>query len=138
VFNVHFRYSVRQFRTVSVKSHSRLLSMGDWDTGLFHCTGQEHWKSFFVSAFCLCCQGAYQRAGLDQRECNAKDALLMLFCPICTLVHTRWKIREKYGISGSAPVDVMTLLCCTVCAVAQQTRQMDLRGAKPAGMWMDN
>eukprot|EP01123_Difflugia_compressa_P003834 TRINITY_DN15144_c0_g1_i1.p1 TRINITY_DN15144_c0_g1~~TRINITY_DN15144_c0_g1_i1.p1 ORF type:complete len:110 (+),score=23.34 TRINITY_DN15144_c0_g1_i1:186-515(+) len=107
----------------------------EWDTGIFQCFG-EHCHSFIVSVFCPVCQLAYQRAGLDQRECGFTDFIITLFCPVCVAVYTRTSIREKYNIDGSISVDVLYMLLCTVCAIAQQTRQMDLRGAKPAGMWM--
>lgn len=44
----------------------------------------------------------------------------------------RSKIRTKYGIEGGIVGDFFSVLCCGLCAITQQTRQLDMKGAKPA------
>jgi hypothetical protein len=53
------------------------------------------------------------------------------FCPICCGVITRGEIREKYGYEGSFFSDLCILCVCSCCAVAQQTRELQLQGVRP-------
>jgi Cys-rich protein (TIGR01571 family) len=52
------------------------------------------------------------------------------------MVLIRTKIREKYGIDGNLVNDILGAWCCTICAVSQQTRQLDIRGDRPASVCM--
>jgi len=73
----------------------------------------------------------------EDRECEIMDLICMLFFGICCIVKTRGDMREKYGIEGSLVVDILSVWCCAICAISQQTRQLDIKGAKPAGFLMD-
>eukprot|EP01129_Flabellula_baltica_P016383 TRINITY_DN86_c0_g1_i1.p1 TRINITY_DN86_c0_g1~~TRINITY_DN86_c0_g1_i1.p1 ORF type:complete len:111 (-),score=21.78 TRINITY_DN86_c0_g1_i1:89-421(-) len=110
--------------------------MADWDTGLFDCFSDI--KVCVVTLFCAPCQASYQRAAVEDRECEIMDLICMLFCSICCIVKVRGDIRDKYGIEGSLIMDIITLLCCSICSVTQHTRQLDIKGAKPAGFCMDD
>jgi len=109
--------------------------MGDWDTGIFDCFSDI--KILLISWLCGTCNIAYQKAAIEGHECGIGDLIPVLFCGICCMVQVRGKIREKYGIDGTLINDILMSLCCGICAISQQTRQLDMKGAKPAGCFMD-
>jgi len=109
--------------------------MGGWDTGLCDCFSD--CKVCIVTYFCGVCQIAYQKAAVEEHECGCGDFIPACIFPFCCAVSVRGKIREKYGIEGGCCGDFMTLLFCGLCALTQQTRQLQMKGAKPAGMFME-
>ena len=40
------------------------------------------------------------------------------------VVYLRGQIRNKYDISGSIPKDVITVICCPLCALVQEAQQL--------------
>jgi len=113
-----------------------VAEMSHWDVELFDCFAD--CKVCVVSWVCMPCQLAYQKVAVeDAYPCGVGDAILPCLFPFCCAVSIRGKIRTKYGIEGGCMGDVCVLLFCGVCAVTQQTRQLSLKGAKPAGMFMD-
>ena len=47
---------------------------------------------------------------------------------ICTFISSmlvRQKVRERYGIPGSAGGDCIVSCCCTVCSLCQMTKQVN-------------
>eukprot|EP01127_Copromyxa_protea_P015634 TRINITY_DN4528_c0_g1_i1.p1 TRINITY_DN4528_c0_g1~~TRINITY_DN4528_c0_g1_i1.p1 ORF type:complete len:110 (-),score=13.89 TRINITY_DN4528_c0_g1_i1:25-354(-) len=109
--------------------------MSDWDTGIFDLMIDQ--KVCMVSTFCLPCQLAYQKATIEEHQCGIMDLLfsIICFCPCGAKV--RGDIRGKYGIDGSPVADCLSITFCPCCTVAQQTRQLDIKGLKPAGFLMD-
>jgi Cys-rich protein (TIGR01571 family) len=91
-----------------------------------------------VSWCCGVCQLSYQKAAVEEHPCGVGDCIPVMCCPICCQVSIRGKIREKYGLDGSCCVDFLLSAFCALCAVSQQTRQLDLKGAKPAGCFMED
>ena len=91
-----------------------------------------------VSYYCGICQLAYQKAAVEEHECGIGDLIPVWCCAICCQVTIRGKIREKYGLDGSCPVDCLVSLFCGLCAISQQTRQLDMKGQKPAGCFMED
>lgn len=108
--------------------------MSDWDTGVFDCMIDP--KICIVSLFCMPCQLAFQKSAIEEHECGILDLLWMLACGPCCGVMVRGKIRDKYGIDGSVVTDCLFFWLCSPCAVSQQTRQLDIKGLKPAGVFM--
>lgn len=108
--------------------------MSRWDTSLFSCF--ENGMVFVATCFCLPCQLAYQKSAVNNQRCEFKACLPFLFCPCCCGVVVRSDIREKYGFPGTFCGDLLTLFCCPCCAVSQQSRQLDLKGLRPAGIFM--
>ncbi|PRP81648.1 hypothetical protein PROFUN_01155 [Planoprotostelium fungivorum] len=89
-----------------------------------------------TTLYCLPCQLAYQNGNLEERDCDFCDCLLAMCCPcICGCV-VRGRIRQKYGIKGGAASDCLSQLCCPLCATAQQTRELHVRGGRPSGLFM--
>jgi Cys-rich protein (TIGR01571 family) len=82
-------------------------------------------------------QLAVQQGTLETRECTIPDIVFNIFCFICRGVQTREKIRTKYGFGGSFGSDILEVWLCGCCAVTQQTRQLQMKGLKPAGLFMD-
>ncbi|PRP77394.1 hypothetical protein PROFUN_14400 [Planoprotostelium fungivorum] len=109
---------------------------GDWDVGACDCCGDM--KVCCVTCYCLPCQLAYNNAAVQGTECSFVDFLLACYCTPCCGTAVRGKIRDKYGIDGSVVGDFCCHFCFGCCATIQQTRQLDKRGAKPAGMFMDS
>jgi Cys-rich protein (TIGR01571 family) len=57
---------------------------------------------------------------------------LFMFVPILNLVCAstiRQKVREQKGITGSFVGDLLTLLCCGVCAMSQEATEVDAFGS---------
>jgi len=106
-----------------------------WETALFDCFSDP--RVCCVSLFCAPCQGAFQKSSLEDRDCAVTDLLMFIFCAPCCFIQTRIAIRDKYGFQGSIVGDICSFLLCGPCAVAQQTRQLRLKGKKPAGFCMD-
>jgi len=106
-----------------------------WDTGLCDCFSD--CKVLCVSWLCATCQIAYQIAAVEEHECGCGDWIPVCLCGFCCQVKVRGLIRQKYNIEGSGCGDCCTSMFCILCAVSQQTRQLDMKGAKPAGMFME-
>jgi len=106
-----------------------------WDTGLFDCFSDI--KVLLVSWLCGVCQVSAQKAGVEGHECGLGDLIPVCLFPFCCQIITRGKIRDKFGIEGSLVSDFLTSWCCMLCAISQQTRQLNMKGVKPAGLFMD-
>jgi len=107
----------------------------NWDVELCDCFSDI--KVCLISWFCSPCQIAYQIAGVEGHECGISDGILPCLFPFCCAISVRGKIREKYGIQGSCMNDFCVVWLCGICAITQQTRQLQKKGVKPAGMFMD-
>jgi len=109
--------------------------MSQWDHGIFECFGDI--KVCLLSWICGTCQVAQQKATVEGHDCGIGDLIPVLCCPLCCMISVRGKIREKYGIEGSLVSDILCAWGCAICAVTQQTRQLEAKGDKPAGICMD-
>jgi Cys-rich protein (TIGR01571 family) len=106
-----------------------------WEHGIFDCFGDV--KVCLLSGFCNLWQVAQQKATVEEHDCGIGDVMAVWCCHLCCLVIVRGKIREKYGIEGSTISDFLSICFCAVCAITQQTRQLEAKGNKPAGICMD-
>eukprot|EP01108_Squamamoeba_japonica_P009585 TRINITY_DN9041_c0_g1_i1.p2 TRINITY_DN9041_c0_g1~~TRINITY_DN9041_c0_g1_i1.p2 ORF type:complete len:111 (+),score=37.68 TRINITY_DN9041_c0_g1_i1:125-457(+) len=109
--------------------------MSDWDTGIFDCLSDI--KVCLLTWLCPVCQLAQQKATVEGHDCGLGDCIPVWCCALCCAVMVRGKIREKYGIDGSLVMDLLCTLFCGICSISQQTRQLDMKGDKPAGICMD-
>merc|ERR1712100_211137 len=95
---------------------------GDYTTGLFDCICQPN----------LCLQStlfapilaAFNRAEVENRDCHACDGLFA-FKPQITQYHTRQTIRATHGLETAECFDALSAICCTPCAIAQDTIEME-------------
>uniref|UniRef100_A0A6B2LTA1 Uncharacterized protein n=1 Tax=Arcella intermedia TaxID=1963864 RepID=A0A6B2LTA1_9EUKA len=83
------------------------------------------------------CQLAFQIAFVEGHECGPVDCVFALLCGICCAVKVRGDIREKYNIEGSLVGDVLSLWCCGACSLVQHVRQLQSKGVKPCGMFLE-
>jgi len=100
------------------------VRQGDYLSGLFEC--------FVFPRVCLpACffspvAAAFNRAEVDGRECTLCDACFSLR-PQLTQYHTRQSIRAKHNLEERQCTDCFAALCCTPCAVAQDTLELERR-----------
>ena len=105
-----------------------------WDTGICDCFSDI--KVALVTYYCWSCQTAFNEAAVSDRECG-----FIHFCGAAVAgqshaIAVRGQIRQKYNIEGSICGDFCTIAFCCPCAICQHTRQLDQKGASPAGMCM--
>jgi len=71
---------------------------------------------------------AFNRAEADDRECNTCDVCFALLKPVAQYT-TRQTIRGKYNMRDENCSDCCSAVCCTPCAVAQDTLELEKRAA---------
>merc|ERR1719502_1489512 len=69
-----------------------------------------------------------RRAKVENRDCHACDGLFA-FKPQITQYHTRQTIRATHGLETAECFDALSAICCTPCAIAQDTIEMERRAA---------
>ncbi|XP_022083502.1 cell number regulator 10-like [Acanthaster planci] len=104
--------------------------MGDWQQGLFGCFGNIGMclMSWFVP--CYIHGKNAEAVGEDCLLCG-----LSIFVPFLnwyTLFVVRGKIREQRGIAGEPVNDILVTLCCTPCALSQES--VEMRNSTGLGM----
>eukprot|EP00993_Chasmostoma_nieuportense_P004935 NODE_5580_length_637_cov_22.194118_g5416_i0.p1 GENE.NODE_5580_length_637_cov_22.194118_g5416_i0~~NODE_5580_length_637_cov_22.194118_g5416_i0.p1 ORF type:complete len:143 (+),score=36.44 NODE_5580_length_637_cov_22.194118_g5416_i0:32-430(+) len=104
-----------------------------WDTQLTECNSDA--QSCFCAFFLTPCQMAQQKAVLRGKSDLCCDMLIYTLLP-CLQVRLRSSIRSKYNIDGTVCTDAVQSCFCCPCAVAQQGRQLKLRGEKMAACVM--
>eukprot|EP01117_Protostelium_nocturnum_P018208 TRINITY_DN7571_c0_g1_i1.p1 TRINITY_DN7571_c0_g1~~TRINITY_DN7571_c0_g1_i1.p1 ORF type:complete len:110 (-),score=13.29 TRINITY_DN7571_c0_g1_i1:60-389(-) len=107
--------------------------MTNWDIELFDCFSDI--KVCLISCFLAPCQLAVQANAIEGKE-DIMHWVLACCCSFCCAVVVRGRIREKYNIDGDLLRDVVTVCYCACCVITQQTRELDARGLKPAGLFM--
>ncbi|GAM29255.1 hypothetical protein SAMD00019534_124310, partial [Acytostelium subglobosum LB1] len=84
----------------------------------------------------LCpCQVARQRATLHS-DFGLSECLFTFCCLPFAACRTRANIRNRYDIPGSMIGDCLCMCYCGCCATVQQTRELEVMGDKPAGLFM--
>jgi len=66
-------------------------------------------------------------------SCLCYGLLALTPLRLCTGVIIRGKLREKYGIEGSFPMDIACHCCCGCCAGIQEAAEVKSRGDAPPG-----
>jgi len=74
---------------------------------------------------------AFNRAEADKRECGACDVCFSLK-PHITQYQTRQSVRASHHLEDAPMTDCISALCCTPCAVAQDTLELERRAAAAA------
>lgn len=70
---------------------------------------------------------AFNRAEADERECNICDVCCVVLKPVAQYT-TRQTIRGKYNLADDS-TDMLSACCCTPCAVAQDTLELEKRAS---------
>lgn len=102
---------------------------GSFATGLFECCT--------VPRICFpaCCftpvLAAFNRSAVDNRDCGLCDAVFSSKTP-CTQYQTRQSIRAQHELEEADCTDCLAAVCCTPCAVAQDTLEIEKRTATQA------
>jgi len=103
--------------------------VGDYTTGLFECFGYP--RVCFPSCLFTPVLAAFNRAEADKRECGACDVCFSLK-PHITQYQTRQSVRASHHLEDAPMTDCISALCCTPCAVAQDTLELERRAAAAA------
>jgi Cys-rich protein (TIGR01571 family) len=95
-------------------------------TGLFDCFC--HPWTCLAATFFTPILAAFNRAEAENRDCSACDVCFSVK-PQLTTYHTRQSIRSANGLQTNEVVDAVAACCCTPCAVAQDTLELERREA---------
>ena len=114
-----------------------------WTTGLCDCCVDK--RGCAEATFCGTCQLTrqfnfvlYGRNDCDPLMWSATLCMNVLagHFPAATVAQAwfvRAQLRQRYGISGDVMSDIVTALFCGHCAIAQQYREMSIRGEWTSG-----
>ena len=104
----------------------RQAKIGSYFSGLCECFS----RPFVCIPACLFTPvlAAFNRAEADDRECNTCDVCFALLKPVAQYT-TRQTIRGKYNMRDENCSDCCSAVCCTPCAVAQDTLELEKRAA---------
>merc|ERR1711967_108384 len=90
------------------------------------------WECFGRPAICLpACLftpilAAFNRAEADDRECTFCDVCFSMMKPVAQYT-TRQTIRSKHSLADANVQDMLAAVCCTPCAIAQDTIELEKR-----------
>merc|ERR1719235_559991 len=90
------------------------------------------WECFGRPAICLpACLftpilAAFNRAEADDRECTFCDVCFSMMKPVAQYT-TRQTIRSKHSLADANMQDMLAAVCCTPCAIAQDTIELEKR-----------
>lgn len=126
---VYGYYERQRRRRIAAENGGFPARTGTMRTGLFECIGTP--SVCFPASFFTPILAAFNRAEVDGRDCHACDALWAMKTPI-TQYHTRQSIRAKYDLEEAPCTDCLQVVCCTPCAVGQDTIELERRTAIPA------
>lgn len=106
------------------------LRAGHYLSGLLECIG---YPAICIPAFFFTpVAAAFNRAEADHRECSVCDACCSFKTPL-TQYHTRQSIRAANRLEEAQLEDCITALCCTTCAVGQDTLELQRRAELQPG-----
>eukprot|EP00656_Telonema_subtile_P036238 TRINITY_DN401_c0_g1_i1.p1 TRINITY_DN401_c0_g1~~TRINITY_DN401_c0_g1_i1.p1 ORF type:complete len:340 (+),score=35.58 TRINITY_DN401_c0_g1_i1:220-1239(+) len=103
------------------------LRNGQYFTGLFDCF--KHPRLCFPACIFTPVLAAFNRAEVDDRECDVCDVCFSVIKPVAQYT-TRQSIRGKYQLSSDSS-DACVACCCTPCAVAQDSLELERRASQP-------
>jgi len=126
---VYGYYERQRRRRIAAENGGFPARTGTMRTGLFECIATP--SVCFPASFFTPILAAFNRAEVDGRDCHACDALWAMKTPI-TQYHTRQSIRAKYDLEEAPCTDCLQTVCCTPCAVGQDTLELERRTTMPA------
>ncbi|KAH3753715.1 uncharacterized protein LOC127848140 [Dreissena polymorpha] len=96
---------------------------GEWSHGLFNCF--DDFGICIVAYLAPCVQFGQNAEKVGEGSCFLCG--LVYFVPILNIIEwvtVRGKIREQNGIDGTACNDCLTIMFCPLCALAQETMEV--------------
>lgn len=104
--------------------------LGSWSTGLF----AFDWSSCLPSLCCPWFQSALNQAEVHDRDGSVADVCMNAhhYSLVSNTYHTRQAIRHKFEIPEEPVKDCLTAAFCLPCAMAQNTRELDVRRSRDA------
>jgi len=100
----------------------------DWSYGTFGCLGD---CRICIFSFCLPCVQVGRNAEYFGEDCLTA-ACMNLCCMFPYEIISRNRLRHLRNIKGSMTMDIMCLMCCPWCSLAQDAREIE--EAKKAGL----
>ncbi|EFJ51224.1 hypothetical protein VOLCADRAFT_103596 [Volvox carteri f. nagariensis] len=107
---------------------------GEWSTSFCGCCAEPGGAATcFYTWCCPYCAFGSEVAKLGPEVCcggNCYGACLAYYClfslGLCCFMHmsVRGHIRQKYGINGNGCNDCLLTMCCPLCAICQETREI--------------
>eukprot|EP00892_Ulva_mutabilis_P003651 jgi/Ulvmu1/1658/UM114_0028.1 len=110
---------------------------GQWSSGLFDCFTDL--PSCLITYFCACIGHGMVQGRAEGKPWGVDSILFIvgayLCCAHCWYFGTKRRrtVREKYGLPEDPCGDLPVNCCCLACAVCQEWRELDRRGASDAG-----
>eukprot|EP01051_Picozoa_sp_SAG22_P004827 SAG22_NODE_270_length_13234_cov_13.248573_3_plen_193_part_00 len=91
----------------------------DWAQPALSCHTCDMWV---YTMCCPCCVAGY--VAHDARQSGFLCCLASFVAFPCVGAHTRGKLRGRYGISGSCPLDWCCHLCCPIPSLVQEAAEV--------------
>jgi len=101
-----------------------------WQSPLFGCC-DKGLIDCLTGWFCSCYVGGVTTGRLEGGSWVV-PCLLYILCRPCYALHRRQAVRTAYKIEGSCCGDCCTCCFCHVCAILQESHEVDKRG-NPSG-----
>jgi Cys-rich protein (TIGR01571 family) len=123
---VYGYYERKKRRRQATEDGGYPVRTGQFMTGLFECCGLP--RICCPATFFTPILAAFNRAEVDNRDCHFCDAFFSMKTPI-TQYQTRQSLRSEHKLADAPVSDCFAALCCTPCAVAQDTIELERRKA---------
>ena len=105
------------------ENRARAPPIDDYRTQLCDCLLNSNLRVWAGSCLFTPVLAAFNRADADDRDCSPCDVCFNQ----CQQYATRQTIRGRYGLLQDNTHDVLSACCCTPCAVAQDTLELEHR-----------
>lgn len=104
---------------------------GSWSTGVFGTWDRflPEWRTCLPSFLFPGIQTALNQAEIEDRDVSPADVCVNLYYPmvVTNVYRDRQAIRTQFGFPHEPCEDLLCSLCCTPCAVAQNSREIEAR-----------
>lgn len=117
----------RRARLAALLGRMQPARSGGYLTGLLDCF--RHLRVCLPACLFTPVLAAFNRAEVDDRECTGFDVCFAMVKPMAQYT-TRQSIRGKYGLEDNNVLDTLSACCCTPCAVAQDTLELEKRASQ--------
>lgn len=98
--------------------------MGEWNSGILGCMGN---CGICIFSFLLPCYQVGKNAEALGDSCCLNACFM--FIPVWNII-VRWRqrgaIRDRQGIDGGCLSDILYIMCCPVCSIAQEGQEAEV------------